>query len=189
MNLTEKIAYIRGLCEGLGIEADTKENKVLLAMLDLLDDMAEAVTSIDEDVSQLYDEVDAIDADLDNLEEEVFGFDYGDLDGCDCGDCDFDDDDDDDDCDCDECAEHHHHHLHIETEEDDKEDETEESEEDDTADEEDFDGEDMYEFTCPACGESLVVDEDTLFNSNFTCPACGLKFDDILDSMEDEEED
>ena len=150
MSLIEKIAYIKGLCEGLGLDANAKETKVIMAMIDLLDDMAGTVEAIDEDVNQLYDEIDAIDADLDDIEEVLFDEDYD----CDCDDCD-------DDCDC-GCGHDHHHGD---------------------------DDDDMYEFTCPACGDTLIVDEETLFNSNFACPACGLKFDEILDSLEDEEED
>lgn len=151
MNLSEKLAYIRGLCEGLDLQPDTKESRVLLAMFDLMEDMVEVVTSIDEDVDQIYEEIDAIDADLDDIEEVLFG------DGCDCEDC---EDCDDDDCDCGHCHGH-----------------------------DDDDDDSLYEFTCPACNESLVVDEETLFNSDFACPSCGLRFDDILDSIADDDEE
>lgn len=40
MTLTEKTAYIKGLVEGLELNADEKEVKVINAIIGLLDDMA-----------------------------------------------------------------------------------------------------------------------------------------------------
>lgn len=39
--LPERIAYLRGLAEGLGIPGDTKEGKVLKAIIDVMDEMVE----------------------------------------------------------------------------------------------------------------------------------------------------
>ena len=39
MNLTEKISYIRGLCDGLELDESKPEVKVLNAIVDLLDDI------------------------------------------------------------------------------------------------------------------------------------------------------
>ena len=83
MTLTEKVAYLKGLAEGLDLDKDTKEAKIFEAMFDILEDMALTVTDIDEDLSAVEDLVDAIDEDLDELEEYI-----------------FDDEDFDDDCDC-----------------------------------------------------------------------------------------
>ena len=47
MNLTEKAAYLKGLMEGLDLDASKKEVKVLNAMYDLLDDLALTVTDLD----------------------------------------------------------------------------------------------------------------------------------------------
>ena len=55
MNLTEKIAYIRGLCEGLNLDESKPEVKVMNAIIDLLDDMSYSVT----DMEDLYDELSA----------------------------------------------------------------------------------------------------------------------------------
>ena len=38
MDLTEKIAYIKGLADGLSLDADKPEVKVLNAIIDLLDE-------------------------------------------------------------------------------------------------------------------------------------------------------
>ena len=76
MTITEKVAYLKGLMEGLDLDKTTKEGKVIAAMADILDDLALTV-------ADNCDQIDAIDEDLESLEEYV----YDDLD--------FDDYDDD----------------------------------------------------------------------------------------------
>lgn len=76
MQLKEKAAYLKGLMEGLAIDDSTKEGKVLLAMQGLLAEICDAVTTLDDDLDQVYDELDAMDADMDELEEAVYGDDY-----------------------------------------------------------------------------------------------------------------
>ena len=88
MNLTERIAYIRGLAEGLKLDENKDEVKVINAIIDLLEDMAYDVTDMEDIVDDVCNQVDEIDEDLSELEEEV----YGDYDDC-CCDEDFDDDD------------------------------------------------------------------------------------------------
>ena len=55
--MKEKAAYLKGLIDGLGIDENTKEGKVIKAMSELLSEMAEAVDSIDEDVTHAYDQI------------------------------------------------------------------------------------------------------------------------------------
>ena len=90
MTLTEKVAYLKGLAEGLDLDKDTKEAKIFDAMFDILEDMALTINDIDEDLSACEDLVDAIDEDLDELEEYVFCDEDDDF--CDCGCCDCEDD-------------------------------------------------------------------------------------------------
>lgn len=99
MSLTEKLAYIKGLCEGLELEGKTKESKVLLALVDLLDDVTQSVSQLEGDMDQVFDEIDAIDEDLTDVEDALW-------DEEDDEDDDDDDDWDDDDDDCD-CGHHH----------------------------------------------------------------------------------
>lgn len=84
MNLTERIAYIRGLAEGLKLDENKDEVKVINAIIDLLEDMAYDVTDMEDIVDDVCNQVDEIDEDLADLEEDF----YGELD-----DEDFDDDD------------------------------------------------------------------------------------------------
>ena len=43
----------------------------------------------------------------------------------------------------------------------------------------------MYEITCPACGETVCVDEDLLLSEDLACPACGEKFEVDFDDVDD----
>ena len=88
MDICEKIAYIKGLAEGLGLDEATKEGKVLAAIIDLLGDITEEICDIEDGCDELMEQIDAVDEDLSALEEII----YEDDDECDC-DC--------DDCDCD----------------------------------------------------------------------------------------
>ena len=86
MNLTERIAYIRGLCEGLKLDENKDEVKVLSAIIDLLEDMAYDVTDLEDVVDDVCDQVDEIDEDLCEVEEFVYSDDF-----CDCWDDDEED--------------------------------------------------------------------------------------------------
>lgn len=90
MDICEKIAYIKGLAEGLGLDESTKEGKVLTAIIDLLGDITDEICDIEEGCDEICEQIDAVDSDLAALEEIVY-----DDDECDCCDC--------DDCDCDDC--------------------------------------------------------------------------------------
>ena len=98
MDICEKIAYIKGLAEGLGIDEATKEGKVLTAIIDLLGDITDEICEIEDGCDELMEQIDAVDEDLASLEDII----YEDDDDCDCCDCDCDCDCDDDCCDCDD---------------------------------------------------------------------------------------
>ncbi len=93
MNIREKSAYLKGLAEGMKLDSTKDEVKLLYAIIDLLDDVTEAVDEMDDDMETLNDYIEEIDEDLGTLEEIVLE------DDCDCCDC-----DDDDDCDCCDCC-------------------------------------------------------------------------------------
>lgn len=92
MTAVEKVAYLRGLADGLNLNADKSETKMFKAIIDVLDDIALTVSDLEDDVVILSEQVDTVDEDLDTLETIV----YEELE-----DCDYDDDDCDCDCDCD----------------------------------------------------------------------------------------
>lgn len=84
MSVTERAAYLKGLAEGLEITPDTKERKLLLAMLDLLDDLALSVADLEDETAQISEQVDMIDEDLSDLEDDYYDLEDED-DDCDCG--------------------------------------------------------------------------------------------------------
>ncbi|MGI6267530.1 MAG: CD1247 N-terminal domain-containing protein [Acutalibacteraceae bacterium] len=88
MTAVEKVAYLRGLADGLNLNEDKSETKMFKAIMDVLDDIALSVSDLEDDVAILSEQIDAVDEDLDMLETIV----YEELDDC--------DDDFDFDCDC-----------------------------------------------------------------------------------------
>jgi predicted RNA-binding Zn-ribbon protein involved in translation (DUF1610 family) len=60
-NLYEKIAYLKGLAEGLNVNEATKEGKLIMAMIDVLSDVVEAVSLIDQKQQKDYDFLDSND--------------------------------------------------------------------------------------------------------------------------------
>lgn len=86
--LSEKYNYVKGLCDGLEISGDSKEGKVILALIDLLDDVVLSVEDLEDSRDETNEFLDEIDEDLADLEEVV----YGDEDDCDC-DCGCEDED------------------------------------------------------------------------------------------------
>ena len=84
MTNLERVAYIRGLTEGLELDTDKKEVKVIDAMLTLLEDMALSISDLEEAYEDMADQLDAVDEDLCTLEDDFYE------DEC-CGDCDDED--------------------------------------------------------------------------------------------------
>ena len=73
MEITEKVAYLKGLAEGLSLDAETKEGKILLAMIDVLDDIALEIEDLKDTQDELADGLDAVSDDLEDVEDVVFG--------------------------------------------------------------------------------------------------------------------
>lgn len=155
MNVVEKAAYLRGLCEGLGVEPESRDGKLWGALCDLVSEMAHDIEDLSQSNTDFADALDEIGEELSYLEELT---------------CDLDVPEDmmDDECmgDCSSC---------IGCEPLDYDDEEFEHEEDEELS---FDGI-LYDVVCPKCGEEITFDEDTLASGSTTCPKCGelLEFD------------
>ena len=72
MELNKKAAYLQGLVDGLGIDDTTKEGKIIKAMSALLGEMAEAIESVDEDLSRAYDQINDLSDELEDLEADLY---------------------------------------------------------------------------------------------------------------------
>ena len=195
MELKEKAAYLKGLVEGLGIDESTKEGKVIKAMSELLCEMAQTVDSIDEDITQAYDQINDLSEELEDLEADL-----------------YEDDDADEEEDAESADDTEDENDEDENDEDDNADVASEpyyevacpacgetvyvSEDDLDAgeaicpsckvafevaladdEEEQDDGPVQYEVTCPNCGATAVFEEGDLLDGEPTCPSCGKPLD------------
>ena len=161
MTIVEKAAYLKGLCEGLGVDPDSRDGKLWGALNELLSDIAHEIEDLQSGSLDFADTLDEFGDELSYLEELT---------------CDLDrpEDMDDEFCsgDCESC------------EYDCFSDEEDEGEEDEDEDEDEDDGEPgydgvLYDVKCPVCGEEITFDEDTLEEGSIECPKCGetLEFD------------
>lgn len=154
MTISEKMAYVKGLRDGVSLDAEKPEVRVIDAVLDLLGDVAAAIRDLDDQAEAVSDELDEIEESLDLLESVVY---------------DEDDDEDDED----------------EDEDEDQDQDADESDNDEAV--YDFGDEVIYELTCPACGESITIDEEMLDKGMINCPKCGEELEFDLSEDEDSE--
>lgn len=94
--LLQKVSYLQGLAEGLGVDESTKEGKLLVNIIDTLEAFADVLSDVIEDQMDLEEYVNFLDEDLADVEEDIYGDDEDDDD-------DFDFDEYVDCCDDDEC--------------------------------------------------------------------------------------
>lgn len=96
MEITEKVAYLKGLAEGMELDTEKKEGKLLSAIIDVLDDIALELEDMKDEQAELADGLDAVSDDLEDVEDVVFGEDEDDDE--DDGDYEYDDLDEDEGC-------------------------------------------------------------------------------------------
>lgn len=84
MGVSEKVAYLKGLMEGLKIDENSDNGKLFKAIVDVLDEIALEIEDLTDEVMEVGDGLDVISDDLADIEELVY-------------DDDFDDEDDDED--------------------------------------------------------------------------------------------
>ena len=85
MTISEKVAYLKGLMEGMKLDESKDEIKLTQKIIEVLEDMALTVSDLEDSLDLVGEQVDAVDEDLDALESYV-----------------YDDDECDDDCCCDD---------------------------------------------------------------------------------------
>ncbi len=83
MTVSEKVAYLKGLSDGLAIDPETKEGKMFAAIIGTLEEVAIKIDDIEENALNLGEEIDALSDDLADVEDVLFP-----------------DDDDEDECGC-----------------------------------------------------------------------------------------
>ena len=158
MTISEKSAYLKGLMDGLKLDTESNDGKMIAAIVDLLGDMSRRMVDIEDTTIAISDELDEIEEDLDAIEDFIM------------------DEDDEDDWDEYEDEEDYY-------DPDDEDDEEEPEEGFDFGDEDST----IYEVEC-ACGNVIDFDEEVLESGSIVCPNCGetleFTFDD--DEVEDQ---
>ena len=71
MTISEKSAYLKGLMDGLKLNTETDEGKMIAAIVDLLGDLTRKVTDIEDTTIAISDELDEIEEDLDAIEDYI----------------------------------------------------------------------------------------------------------------------
>ena len=100
--LSEEVAYLRGLAEGLEIESETKEGKMICKIIDVLENLADTIDDMQADYDELVEYVESVDEDLSDVEDILYEDDDDDEDYDE--DDDYDDDYDDEDYEDDESS-------------------------------------------------------------------------------------
>ncbi|MGI6249055.1 MAG: CD1247 N-terminal domain-containing protein [Acutalibacteraceae bacterium] len=72
MTVTEKAAYLRGLAEGLKLDPEKPETKIINSMMDLLDDLALTVSDLEDGLGIVSEQLDEVDEDLDAVERFIY---------------------------------------------------------------------------------------------------------------------
>ena len=72
MKLSEKVAYLKGLGDGLKLDPEKSESKLITGIIDVLEEVAEAIDLNTNDILEMTDRVDEIDMDLGDLEAILF---------------------------------------------------------------------------------------------------------------------
>lgn len=86
MTISEKVAYLKGLAEGLNLDTEkSKEGKLISVMIGILEEVGLSLEDLDKNAAALGEELDAVSDDLADVEEIVYGEDEDEDDACGCG--------------------------------------------------------------------------------------------------------
>ncbi len=157
MTISEKSAYLKGLMDGLNLDTETAEGKMISAIVDLLGDVTKRLTDVEETTIAISDELDEIEEDLDAIEDYILDEDDDDFEDYE----DYEDYDDDED-------------IYDFSEEDEDEEGFDFGDPDTT----------IYEVEC-ACGNIIDFDEETLEQGSIICPSCGETLEFTTEDIDD----
>ena len=97
MTISEKAAYLKGLMDGLELDTEKAEGKMIAAIVDLLGDVTRRLTDVEETTIAISDELDEIEEDLDAIEDFIMDEEDDEWDDDEDYEDDFDDEYDEDD--------------------------------------------------------------------------------------------
>ena len=88
MTISEKVAYLKGLAEGLNLDTEkSKEGKLISVMIGILEEVAMSIEDLEENSLALGEEIDTLSDDLADVENVVFEEDDDDFFEVECPDC------------------------------------------------------------------------------------------------------
>lgn len=87
LSVEERLAYVQGLVQGLGLENDEPNGKVLVELIDIMSEMADTIAHLEHEQLELEDYLDMVDEDLSLLEEEQYADELVDIIEIDCPNC------------------------------------------------------------------------------------------------------
>ena len=73
MEISEKVAYLKGLAEGLNLDTEkSKEGKLISVMIGILEEIGLSIEDLEENTQALGEEIDVLSDDLSDVEDVVF---------------------------------------------------------------------------------------------------------------------
>ena len=73
MTISEKVAYLKGLAEGLNLDTEkSKEGKLISVMIGILEEVGLSIEDLEENAQALGEEIDVLSDDLADVESVVF---------------------------------------------------------------------------------------------------------------------
>ena len=73
MTISEKVAYLKGLAEGLNLDTEkSKEGKLISVMIGILEEVGLSIEDLEENAHALGEEIDALSDDLADVESVVY---------------------------------------------------------------------------------------------------------------------
>lgn len=130
-DLRARVAYLQGLAEGLNLSEESKEGKLLHAIIDVLTEFAEETSEMQTALDQLEEYIETVDEDLYALEDEFY-----EDDDFHCEECELADDDEYVEVNCSSCGETVMFDAEI------------------------LEDDDIIEVICPNCDEVVFVNDD-----------------------------
>ena len=71
MTISEKAAYLKGLMDGLNLDTEKAEGKMIAAIVELMGDVTRRLADVEETTIAISDELDEIEEDLDAIEDYI----------------------------------------------------------------------------------------------------------------------
>ena len=97
MTISEKAAYLKGLMDGLNLDTEKAEGKMIAAIVELMGDVTRRLADVEETTIAISDELDEIEEDLDAIEDFILDEDEDEDEDWDDEDDDYDFDEEDED--------------------------------------------------------------------------------------------